>query len=149
MRRISIVALLLAAVTVTASAQKPAAPKPASEKGAEKAAKKETKKETGEAALRAAATVSEDSARKIALKAVPGSVVKAIEIEKEKGAVIWSVDLAVAGKKGVEEVNIDSRTGKVLAKEHEDEKAEKAEAKEDAKAAKKAPAAKKPAPDKP
>ncbi len=83
--------------------------------------------------MRAAAKVSEDSARKIALKAVPGSTVKAIEIEEEKGAVIWSVDLTVAGKTGIEEVNIDSKSGKILAKEHEDAAAERAEAKAEAK----------------
>ncbi len=140
MKRFSVVAVLFAAVTASAVAQKPAEQKPAAQKPA--AEKGAAKKETGEAALRAAAKISEDSARKIALKTVPGSTVKAIEIEEEKGVAIWSVDLTVAGKKGIEEVNIDSKTGKVVAKEHEDAKAEKAEAKAEKAEAKKAEAKK-------
>lgn len=81
-----------------------------------------------EAALRAQAKVTEDAARATALAAVPNATVKSAELEKEKGKLVWSFDLSVAGKKGVEEVQVDALTGKIVSKEHESEKAEKAEA---------------------
>ncbi len=89
-----------------------------------------------EAALRAQAKVSEEAARATALTAVPNAKVKSSEIEKENGKLIWSFDLSVPGKKGIEEVNVDAVTGKVIAKEHEDAKAERAEAAADANASK-------------
>lgn len=97
-----------------------------------------------EAALRATAKVSEDSARAIALKVVPGARVQAAEIEKEKGKLIWSLDLKVTGKKGIEEVNVDAMTGKVVAHEHESDAAEAKEAKDEAAAKIAKPAVKKP-----
>ena len=86
-----------------------------------------------EAALRATAKVGEDSARAIALKAVPGAKVKSVEIEKEKGKLIWSFDLTVAGKKGIDEVNVDAMTGKIVGREHESDAKEAKEAKDEAK----------------
>lgn len=64
--------------------------------------------------------ISEDSARTIALKRVPGSAVKALELEREHGLLMWSFDLTVAGKPGVEEVEVDALTGKIVAVEHEE-----------------------------
>ncbi|MHB1310937.1 MAG: PepSY domain-containing protein [Gemmatimonadaceae bacterium] len=95
-----------------------------------------------QAALRATAKVSEESARAIALKAVPGATVKEGELEKENGKLIWSFDLKVAGKKGVEEVQVDAITGKVVSREHESDAVEKKEARDETQAAK--PAVKKP-----
>jgi uncharacterized membrane protein YkoI len=63
--------------------------------------------------------ISEDSARTIALKRVPGSAVKELELEREHGLLIWSFDLTVAGKPGVEEVEVDALTGKIVGVEHE------------------------------
>ena len=51
------------------------------------------------------------------------------ELEEEKGKLISSFDIKVAGKSGIEEVNVDARTGDVIAHEHETPKAEQAEAK--------------------
>ena len=93
--------------------------------GAQEAPKKLSKQEI---ALRATAKVSEDSARVIALAAVPGSTVTEGELEKEKGKLIWSFDLKVAGKKGVEEVQVDAITGKIVSKEHESDSQEAKEA---------------------
>jgi uncharacterized membrane protein YkoI len=134
-RHTLIVATLVALVAGSAGAQAAKPTKPAT---AEKPVKtqKLSKEET---ALRASAKVSEDSARAIALKAVPGATVQAGEIEKEKGKVIWSFDLKIAGKKGIEEVNVDAMTGKVVAKEHESDATEAKEAKDEAKAKVKAP----------
>lgn len=86
-----------------------------------------------EAALHKAAKVSEDSARVIALAAVPGATVKEGELEKEKGKLIWSFDLKVAGKKGVEEVQVNAITGKIVGRAHESDAAETKEAAAEAK----------------
>jgi uncharacterized membrane protein YkoI len=63
--------------------------------------------------------ISEDSARTVALGRVPGSTVRALELEREHGRLIWSFDLTVAGKPGVEEVEVDALTGKIVGVEHE------------------------------
>jgi len=131
MFRARIVLALIIAVTGIGSAQQASAPKPAAKPEAKQAAKPEAAPaaKEDEAALRKQAKITEAAAKATALAAVPGATVKSSELEKEKGKLIWSFDLTVAGKKGVEEVNVDAMTGKVIAKEHEDAKAEKAEAK--------------------
>ena len=128
-------ALLLAPSALIAQqpAAKPATP-PA--KMAPKAMEKMERKEESEAVLMKEAKVSEAVARATALKEVPGGVVKDHELEREKGKLIWSFDIAVAGKRGIEEVAIDAITGKMIAHEHETAKAEKKEAAEDAAKAK-------------
>lgn len=68
---------------------------------------------------------------------VPKGKVASIEVEKEKGKLIYSFDFKTEGKSGVDEVSVDAMTGKVGAVEHEDAAAEKKEADADkAKAAK-------------
>ncbi|MHB0948054.1 MAG: PepSY domain-containing protein [Gemmatimonadaceae bacterium] len=86
-----------------------------------------TPKEETPAQLRAAAKVSEAAARATALAAVPGSTVESSELEREKGALIWSFDLKRAGKPGIEEVAVDAVTGAIVAREHESPAAEERE----------------------
>ena len=100
---------------------------------AAQAAKKETEKD-----LKAEAKISMADAKKTALAEVPGGKIKSSELEREKGNLIYSFDIKVKGKKGIEEVNVDAISGKVIAHEHEDAKAEKKEAKDEKKEAKKA-----------
>lgn len=100
------------------------------------AQKPATKAEASEAQLMKEAKISEAAARATALRAVPGGVVKEHELEREKGKLIWSYDIAVTGKSGIEEVAIDAMTGAMLSKEHETPKDEKREADEDAAKAK-------------
>ena len=98
----------------------------------------------GSATLRAQAKVTGDSAKKIALAQVPNGKIRSGELENEKGKLIYSFDIKVAGKSGVEEVNVDATTGAVVSHEHETAKAERKEAaaeKKEAAAEKKAPAA--------
>ena len=83
----------------------------------------------GSAKLKAQAKISEDSARTIALAQVPNGTVKSGELEREHGKVVYSFDIAVEGQEGVEEVNVDARTGAVVGKEHESAKKEAAEEK--------------------
>ena len=69
--------------------------------------------------LLARTKVSEDSARAIALARVPGAVVRALELENERGHLIWSWELKLPGKAGIEEVNVDAVDGHVVGVEHE------------------------------
>jgi uncharacterized membrane protein YkoI len=90
-----------------------------------------------QAALRHEAKIAEADARKTALAAVPGGRVQSHELEREKGKLIYSYDIKVAGKSGIEEVNVDAITGAIVAHEHEDAAAEAKERKAEAKAKKK------------
>lgn len=69
--------------------------------------------------LAAQATVSADSALHIARLRVPRGTVAAREIEEEDGRLIYSFDLKVPGRSGIEEVNVDARTGVIVGVEHE------------------------------
>jgi uncharacterized membrane protein YkoI len=91
------------------------------------------------------AKITEDVAAATALKAVPSGKIDKMELEKEDGKLLYSYDIKVAGKTGVEEVHVDAMTGALLSNEHESPADEKAEKAKEAKSA--APA--KPAPKKP
>jgi uncharacterized membrane protein YkoI len=84
---------------------------------------------TGSAALKARAKISGDSAKKIARAQVPSGTIRSGELEEEKGKLIYSFDIKVAGKSGIEEINVDALTGAVVAHEHESDATERKEAK--------------------
>lgn len=92
-------------------------------------------------ALQKKAKVTEDAAAKTALKRVPKGEIQSVELEEEKGKLIYSYDIKVPGKSGIDEVAVNAMSGKVVSKSHEtpaDEKKEAAqEAKESAKKGKK------------
>jgi hypothetical protein len=88
-----------------------------------------------QAELQKEAKMTMADARAMAMREVPHSKVRAGEIEREGGKLIYSFDMKVAHKSGIDEVNIDAMTGKLVSKQHETPKAEKAEAKVDAKEA--------------
>ena len=73
------------------------------------------------------AKISEETAAATARKRVPKGTIQAVELERENKKLIYSYELKVAGRSGVEEVNVDAVTGKVLAAEHESPAAEKKE----------------------
>jgi hypothetical protein len=77
--------------------------------------------------LLAKATITPDAARKLAIGRVPNSQISKEELEMEGGKLVYSFDLAVAGKGGIEEVLIDAKSGKVLSQEHESAKQVEAE----------------------
>jgi uncharacterized membrane protein YkoI len=83
--------------------------------------------------LMSEARVSRADAERMALERVPGGTIKEGEIEREKGHLIWSFDVNVAGESGVQEVNVDAVSGKVLSVEHESAAAEEKEAKKEMK----------------
>ena len=95
-----------------------------------------------QADLQKEARMTMTDARAMALATVPNSTVQAGEIEREGGKLIYSFDMKVAGKTGIDEVNIDAMTGKLVSHQHETPKDERAEAKADAKAAKASKSAK-------
>ena len=81
------------------------------------------------------ASVTEAAALATAQQRVPKGRVDALELEREKGVLMYSFDFKVPGKSGIDEVNVDAKTGAVLHVEHESPAAERKEAAEDAKAA--------------
>lgn len=88
---------------------------------------------SGDAKLKAEAKVKEADAVAIARKEVPNGRIQSGEIEREGGKLIYSFDIKVPGKSGIEEVNVDAMTGGLVAHEHETPKAEKKEAAAEAK----------------
>ena len=74
-----------------------------------------------------APVISEKAATRTALAAVPGGSVRSSELETEQGQLIYSFDLAVPRKSGIEEVHVSAITGRVIAIEHEGARAERAE----------------------
>ena len=85
------------------------------------------------------AKVTEEAAIAVARKAVPKGEIASIELEREGGRLIYSMDVKTAGKSGIDEVNVDAKTGKRIGKvQHEGAAQEKAEAKSEAKAEAKA-----------
>ena len=85
------------------------------------------------------AKITEAAAAATAQKRVPKGKIEGVELENENGKLIYSYDIKTAGKSGVDEVNVDATTGKIIAFAHESPAAEKKEA-----AAEKKPAKKKP-----
>jgi len=70
-------------------------------------------------ALAARAGITEDSARAIAQRRFPRGRILALELEKEKGKLIYSFDLKLPGKSGNEEVNVNAMDGTIVGVEHE------------------------------
>lgn len=123
------------AVAVTLSAQTPAPAKSMSTAASAKQttmAKTSVKKESY-ASLKKEAKISSKTARATALKEVPNGKVRKSELERENGKLVYSFDIKVAGKTGIEEVNVDAITGAVVSHEHESLKTEKKEEKAEAK----------------
>jgi uncharacterized membrane protein YkoI len=64
--------------------------------------------------LEAHAKITKAEAQKIALDKVPGGTIKEGELEKEKGKLLWSFDIATPGTKDITEVQVDALTGAVI-----------------------------------
>jgi uncharacterized membrane protein YkoI len=74
-----------------------------------------------DADTKARARYSEADARKTALAQIqaPGAAIASGGLEVEHGCLIYTYDIKVPGRRGVEEVAIDAGNGKVLLVEHE------------------------------
>ena len=70
--------------------------------------------------LQAQAKITEADARATALTKVPDGKIKEAELEKEKGKLIWSFDIAKPNAEGISEVNVDAITGEIVAVEKSD-----------------------------
>ncbi len=86
-----------------------------------------------QASLQADAKIPEATARATALAQVPNGTVKSEELEREGGKLIYSYDITVPGKSGIEEVAVNAVDGTVVSKAHETPKMEKKEAAQEAK----------------
>lgn len=76
------------------------------------------------------AKISQADAQKAALASKgisAGASVAESELEVESGCLVWSFDLKLPGKAGVQEVMIDAGSGKVLSTAYESPKKEAAE----------------------
>lgn len=71
--------------------------------------------------------ITQAAATKTALAAVPGGSVKSMHMATEKGQSVYSFDVAVPKKPGVEEVNVSALNGKVVSRMHESPAKERAE----------------------
>jgi len=138
MFKVIAVAVAIAATTTVAGAQATSSykttAKPATQASTTTKTHKKAMKES-QAALQKEAKISEETARATALKEVPNGTVKSSELEREHGKLIYSYDISVPGKSGVEEVNVNAIDGSVVAKQHESAKTEKKEAAQEKKTA--------------
>ena len=87
--------------------------------------------------LEAQAKITKAEAQKIALDRVPGGMIKECDIEKEKGKLLWSFDIATPGTKDITEVQVDAMTGQVLDVSKETAADQEKEKKQDEKGEKK------------
>ena len=136
MLKVIAVAVAIAATTTVAGAQgttyKTTA-KPATQASTTAKPHKRTRKAETQATLQKEAKISEATARATALKEVPNGTVKSSELERENGKLIYSYDITVPGKTGIDEVNVNAIDGTIVAKQHETPKSEKKEAVQEAK----------------
>jgi hypothetical protein len=73
------------------------------------------------------ARVTKHQAKKIALARVRHGAIKCVELQKENGVLIWSVDIAQPPKQDLTDVWVDATTGKIAAVEVETPITEKKE----------------------
>ncbi|HZR05439.1 MAG TPA: PepSY domain-containing protein [Candidatus Udaeobacter sp.] len=67
-----------------------------------------------DAQLQTQAKITKSDAQTTALAKVPNGTVKAAELEKEHGKLIWSFDIAMPHSKNITEVQVDAKTGKIV-----------------------------------
>ncbi len=80
-----------------------------------------------QAELQAQAKITKAQAQQTALAKAPGGTIKEAELEKEKGKLIWSFDIATPGSPNTTEVNVDAITGDVVGVETEKPEQQKKE----------------------
>jgi uncharacterized membrane protein YkoI len=123
-----LVAIALVAVASTGAAQSAPAAKPTNKP---KAAAKPSYKKTLPDSLARQAKIAEAAAATTALAKVPNGKISSVELEREDGKLLYSYDIKVAGKPGVDEVHVDAITGAVIGNVvHESVAVQKMEAKD-------------------
>lgn len=89
-----------------------------------------------QAQLRVEAKVTQAAAETTALAKVQNGKIKSGELEREHGRLVWSFDISMPHSKNITEVQVDAKTGKIVAVEIEtpkDQAKEKAADKEEKK----------------
>ena len=86
-------------------------------------------KNTPASTLSGLAKISQADAEKTAIASIKAQTEKTTEgeLEVEHGCLVYSFDIRVSGKSGIQEVIVDAGTGKILSHKHETAKQEKAE----------------------
>src|ERR1017187_3180235 len=86
-------------------------------------------KDTPASALSGLARISRADTQKTALARInaPSKQVVDGELEIERGCLVYSFDIRISGKTGVEEIRVDAGTGEILSHKHESPKQEAAE----------------------
>jgi hypothetical protein len=88
----------------------------------------------GSAKLKAQAKITGEQATATALAQVPNGKITSAEIEQEHGKLLYSFDITTAGKTGIDEVQVDAVTGKLVGSVvHETPADERKEAQKEAK----------------
>jgi uncharacterized membrane protein YkoI len=72
-----------------------------------------------EAELMKQAKITKADAEQIALAKVSHGIVKSAEIEKEKGHLVWSFDIARPDAPDITEILVDAKTGKIISTQTE------------------------------
>jgi uncharacterized membrane protein YkoI len=76
--------------------------------------------------------ISMQAARASALALVPHGAIRSGELEREHGRLIYSFDIAVPNQTGIEEVQINAMTGRLVSRTHENPAAERQEVRAEA-----------------
>ena len=94
-------------------------------------------KGTADSALPSLAKVKQADAKNTAIASYkgPSPTVSEGELEVEHNCLVYSFDIRLAGKTGVDEVMVDAGTGSIISRKHETPKQEAAEAAADKAAA--------------
>lgn len=91
--------------------------------------------EAADPALLAQAKVDQAAASKIALAKVPGGAVQSAELENEHGKLVWSFDITQPNTATIREILVDAKSGKIVAMQSENARAQAKEAKQEQKEA--------------
>jgi regulator of RNase E activity RraB len=76
------------------------------------------------AEYRSQAKITSEAAVQTALARVPRGQIREGELEKEHGRLVYSFDVIVPNREGVDEVQVDAQSGKVVSVKHESAAAE-------------------------
>jgi uncharacterized membrane protein YkoI len=129
-----LIAVALVATAATAGAQGAAKGQMAAPEPQKSAAKSSGYKKDLPDSLTREAKVTEATAAATALAKVPKGAIEGVELEREGGKLLYSYDIKVAGKSGIDEVQVDAMTGVTIGKVvHENAAAEKKEEADEAK----------------
>ncbi|HEY2138619.1 MAG TPA: PepSY domain-containing protein [Chthoniobacterales bacterium] len=65
------------------------------------------------------AKITKIQAEHIVLAQVPHGRVKSAEIEKEKGHLVWSFDIAIPATRNITEILVDAKSGQIISRQTE------------------------------